>query len=271
MDEARRLPRNVEALTRIVRERDLTIKAQDVTLKAKDFEIEHLRLQVAGLRRLKFGQSSERFIGDAEQLTFLGEAKAPSPPAAVMEVADEPAPVPKQPIRAALPEHLPRETVQLPSPCGCPDCGGKLRKIGTVTSEILGIVPTQLKVKRVLRDKFSCATCDTVVAPELPARPIAGSYVGSSLLAFVVSSKFCYHMRYYRLAQMLTRLGYPIDRSVLTQWAKGGYEATRSLVSALGDYVLSAGKLHADDTPFKVLQPGSGSAKKGRLWAYVRD
>lgn len=265
MDEARRLPRNVTALTRIVRE-------QAVTIKAKDFEIEHLRLQVARLRRLKFGQSSERFIGDAEQLTFLGDAKAPSPPAAVMDVAkDEPVPAPKQPVRGTLPEHLPRETVQLPSPCGCPDCGGKLRKIGTVTSEILEIVPTQLKVKRVLRDKFSCAACDTVVAPVPPARPIAGSYVGSSLLAFVVSSKFCYHMPYYRLAQMLTRLGYPIDRSVLTQWAKGGYEATRLLVSALGDYVLSAGKLHADDTPFKVLQPGSGSTKKGRLWAYVRD
>lgn len=170
-----------------------------------------------------------------------------------------------------MPDHLPRETVQLSSPCGGPHCGGKLRKIGTVTNEILEIVPTQLKVKRHLQDKFSCAACDTVEAAEPPARPIAGSYVGSSLLAFTGSSKFCYHMPYYRLAQMLTRLGYPIDRSVLTQWSKAAYELSLPLIDALGKYVLSAGKLHADDTPFKVLAPGSGSTKKGRLWAYVRD
>jgi transposase len=58
---------------------------------------------------------------------------------------------------------------------------------------------------------------------------------------------------------------------VLTQWARGGYEITEPLIYALGEYVLSAGKLHADDTPFKVLAPNTGSTKKGRLWAYVRD
>jgi hypothetical protein len=78
-------------------------------------------------------------------------------------------------------------------------------------------------------------------------------------------------MPFYRLAQQLGRLGYPIDRSVLTQWARAGYETAEPLIDALGGYVLSAGKLHADDTPFKVLAPKTGSTKKGRLWAYVRD
>jgi hypothetical protein len=35
--------------------------------------------------------------------------------------------------------------------------------------------------------------------------------------------------------------------------------------------VLSAAKLHADDTPVPVLQPGRGTTKTGRLWTYVRD
>lgn len=30
-------------------------------------------------------------------------------------------------------------------------------------------------------------------------------------------------------------------------------------------------KLHADDTPVKVLAPGNGKTKTGRLWVYVRD
>ena len=32
-----------------------------------------------------------------------------------------------------------------------------------------------------------------------------------------------------------------------------------------------AGKLHTDDTPVTVLQPGRKSSKTGRLWTYVRD
>ena len=34
---------------------------------------------------------------------------------------------------------------------------------------------------------------------------------------------------------------------------------------------MSAQKLHADDTPVPVLEPGKGRTKLGRLWTYVRD
>jgi len=34
---------------------------------------------------------------------------------------------------------------------------------------------------------------------------------------------------------------------------------------------MAAGKLHADDTPVPVLDPGRGRTKTGRLWVYVRD
>ena len=46
---------------------------------------------------------------------------------------------------------------------------------------------------------------------------------------------------------------------------------TQPLVDALGRYVLGANKLHADDTPVPVLEPGRGVTKTGRLWTYVRD
>jgi hypothetical protein len=52
----------------------------------------------------------------------------------------EPTPKRKQPIRDALPEYLPREPKVHPPLCSCPDCGGVLRKIGDVTTEILEIV-----------------------------------------------------------------------------------------------------------------------------------
>ena len=43
------------------------------------------------------------------------------------------------------------------------------------------------------------------------------------------------------------------------------------LLAALGRYVLAAEKVHADDTPVTVLDPGAGKTKTGRLWVYVRD
>jgi hypothetical protein len=39
----------------------------------------------------------------------------------------------------------------------------------------------------------------------------------------------------------------------------------------LARYVMAGQKLHADDTPVPVLDPGRGRTKTGRLWTYVRD
>jgi hypothetical protein len=36
-------------------------------------------------------------------------------------------------------------------------------------------------------------------------------------------------------------------------------------------YVLSAGKLHTDDTPVPVLSPGRGTTRTARLWVYARN
>jgi transposase len=50
----------------------------------------------------------------------------------------------------------------------------------------------------------------------------------------------------------------------------GGVEAvTEPLLQALHKHVMSARKLHTDDTPVTVLQPGRRSSKTGRLWTYV--
>jgi hypothetical protein len=54
-------------------------------------------------------------------------------------------------------------------------------------------------------------------------------------------------------------------------WVARGDELIDPLLAALSRYVLAADKVHADDTPVKVLDPGAGKTKTGRLWVYVRD
>ena len=43
------------------------------------------------------------------------------------------------------------------------------------------------------------------------------------------------------------------------------------LFKRLEAYVLSAERLHGDDTTVPVLAPGNGKTRTGRIWCYVRD
>ena len=65
--------------------------------------------------------------------------------------------------------------------------------------------------------------------------------------------------------------GVVIDRSTMAGWVDNGDELLDPLVAALGRYALAGAKVHADDTPVAVLDPGRGRTKTGRLWVYVRD
>ena len=49
------------------------------------------------------------------------------------------------------------------------------------------------------------------------------------------------------------------------------HRLVRPLVDAVGSHVMSADRVHADDTTVPVLDPGLGHTKTGRLWCYVRD
>jgi hypothetical protein len=57
----------------------------------------------------------------------------------------------------------------------------------------------------------------------------------------------------------------------MVEWVGATYRLLDPLIEALARYVTAVGKLHADDTPVPVLDPGRGRTKTGRLWTYVRD
>jgi len=128
--------------------------------------VAHLKLLIAKLKHDRFGASSERSRKLIDQLELeLGElVAAASEDAAKVENAagkDQSASsvgtTPRrQPARAPLPEHLPRERVVIAAPSACPCCGGKLSKLGEDITETLEVVPRQWKVVQTVREKFSC-------------------------------------------------------------------------------------------------------------------
>lgn len=242
-------------------------------LRAAEALIESLKLQISRLQRARFGRSSEQLDVQIAQLELSLEELQASTAAtlAPQDLAGTPA---SKPIRKGLPEHLPREPHVHQPDCGtciCPECGGALRALGEDCSEMLEFVPEHWKVIKHVRPKYSCRKCQKVVQAQAPSRPIPYSYAGPGLLAHILVSKFCDHLPFYRQSEIYARDEVHIERSTLAQWGGAGCALLEPLTQALGHYVLSGYKLHADDSPIRVLAPGTGKTRIGRLWAYVRD
>jgi hypothetical protein len=134
------LPTDIDALHQIIMAqaaeadaREAELAAAKAGLLAKAPEIEKYKRQIAKLRRMQFGRSSEKIARTIEQLELRLEELEAETPAATGNVFGEPS-LPGEPSsssdrkkseRRALPAHLPcRDVVHEPS-CACPDCGGE--------------------------------------------------------------------------------------------------------------------------------------------------
>lgn len=71
-------------------------------------------------------------------------------------------------------------------------------------------------------------------------------------------------------SEISERAGVTLGRSLLSGWADACCQLLSPLDEAQQRYVLTDGKLHADDTPVPVLLPGNGKTKTDRLCTYVR-
>src|SRR5208283_3294169 len=114
----------------------LDVESLKALVLAKQTEIENLNLLVLKLKRMHFGQRSEKMNADIGQLELQLEdleanqaAAEPLPaPLAIVSVNEKAA---KKPARRPLPVELPREVETIaPKREACPDCGGKLRLLG---------------------------------------------------------------------------------------------------------------------------------------------
>src|SRR6202171_4729956 len=252
-----------------------TIFLQHAELISHKSQIEHLELLIARLRRIQFGRSSEKVERQIEQLELKLEELEANRAELAPELPAEPAVLDRSPAsrkRRSLPDHLPREVhTHFFSEESCSDCGGALKKLGEDISEMLEYLPASFKVIRHIRPRMCCAGCDRIVQAPAPSRPIDRGLAGPGLLAHVLTAKFCDHLPLYRQSEIYAREGVDLDRSTLAKWVGESSSLLAPLMEALRRYVLSADKLHGDDTPVPVLAPGTGKTKTGRLWTYVRD
>ena len=262
------LPDDAQALRAIV-------LAQAAALADQRALIERLRLQLARLRRLQFGRSSERLVAAADQLELaLEELETEAPASAPAEDLADAAVMPerRKPARRPLPDHLPREVVEHGAGAqACAACGGTLRRLGADVTEVLDYLPGRFRVLQHVRPKFSCRGCEAISQAPAPSLPIRRGRATAGLLAHVLVAKYADNLPLYRQSEIYARAGVELGRSTLADWVGQSAALLRPLLDALARHVLAGAVLHADDTPVLVLAPGLGRTSTGRLWAYLRD
>ncbi len=170
-----------------------------------------------------------------------------------------------------LPEATAAHTDAARLSCGCTLCGARLGQIGQGTSEQLEYVPGHFKVIRHVCPQFACVGCQSIFQAPAASCPITRGLPGPALMAQVMVAKYCDHSQLYWQGAGFARPGVEVPRGTLTGRVARGDELVEPLVEALARQVPAGHKLHADDTPVKVFDPGAGKTKTGRLWVYGRD
>lgn len=276
-DSPERLPEDIGALQAAL----LATRAELASVRAQQSDdhalIAHLKLQIEKLNRDRYGPRSERTARLLDQLELTLEELEAS--ATEDELAAEMAAAKttkvasftrKRPSRQPFPDHLPRERVLVPGPVTCGCCGGeRLSKLGEDITETLEVIPKSWKVIQHVREKFSCRDCEKISQAPAPFHVIARGWAGPSLLAMVLFEKFGQHQPLNRQVERYGKEGVPISLSTLADQIGGCTVALTPLFRRLEAQVLSAERLHGDDTTVPVL--AKGKTDTGRIWVYVRD
>ena len=278
----REMGQQIEQQARDIERRNDEIERKDREIAWRDARLEKINLELARLKRWKFGAKTEALT--AQQRALFAEtlvedeaslqaqlaelqAKLPQPPAA-------PKDAPRRPRRQALPEHLQRvEHHHEPAHTTCPNsgCGAPMQRVGEDVSEKLDIIPAQFFVHRHVYGKWACRCCQQLV--QEPAEPdvVDGGIPASGLVAHTLISRFADHLPYYRQEDINARSGVHTPRSSLAAWAGAGGAALQPLCAAHKHFVLSTAVLLADETLVPLLDPGRGKTKKAYVWAYARS
>jgi len=265
---------DIPLLKQRLAEQEALIHGLQEKLSNREREIDYLQAQLDKLRRMNFGSRSEKVSRRIAQMeTDLNRLQKESDTlTGRVDNQKVQRPLRQTRTRKLFPESLPRDEKRLlPAEVYCPDCGGVLSYLGEDTTEQLELMRSAFRVIRTVREKHACTQCDAIVQAPAPSRPIERGIAGPGLLARVLTSKYAEHTPLYRQSEIYGRQGVDLSRSLLSGWVDACCRLLSPLEEALQDYVLTDGKLHADDTPVQVLLPGNKKTKTGRLWTYVRD
>ena len=174
--------------------------------------------------------------------------------------------------RQKFSEDIEREEIIIEAPSVCPECKGEeFRKISDNVSEKLKYIPAKYIVTKYIRPRCVCKNCETVVQAEMPTVGVEKGNAEFGLLANILIQKYDDHLPLCRQSEILERAGIEISRSTMAGWVAYGAGLLSTIADEIRKCIFANSEIHGDDIPIKVLEPGLGKTRIGRIWTYVLD
>ena len=233
-----------------------------ILIRKQFHEISCLKNELSQLKRMIFGQKSEKLVtppAEQTRLEGLFESGVPEPGFAEEKekISYERRKRRKGHGRNAVPDDIYTEEIVLePSEEDkkCSSCGRAKKCIGHEETKILDYKPAVLFAKKYIRPKYVCEDCPDqgVTTALLPSRPIEKGIAGNGLLSYILVSKYIDHLPLYRLEQIFKRYAVHINRSTMVGWIGQVCNHLSGIYEALCVEVLGSTYLQSDETPLKV-------------------
>ncbi|WP_151705495.1 IS66 family transposase [Nitrincola alkalilacustris] len=247
------------------------LAAKDAVVQQRDQYIQILE-ELLRLKNIqKFAASSEK---SAHQIHLFDEPELEAEidllrdqlPEDVVE-ADAPKPARKCRQRG-FSDTLLRERIELT--LSDEEKAGASKVFFTKVKEELQFIPAQLKVLEYWQEKavFEQEGYERIIAAQRPVHPLGKCIATTSLLSYIITSKYADGLPLYRLEQMLRRLGHEVSRTNMAHWIIRLDEVFKPLINLMREVQNSSDYLQADETRIQVLKEDGKTAQSDK-WMWV--
>ena len=262
-------------------------RLSELEKKCSRLEAENTHLQaelarkdktIAGLQQRLFGSSSEKL--DPNQLQFkldellLGKSAPPADDDNEESATEKEKSKPAR-TRRTKAERFPKNLKILVDGVIIPEevlaNPDDWQEIGEEYHDEIDVTKGEMFWRRIIRKKF-VSKIDKAEAPVIAPAPlpsIPGTLLAPALAAQIITDKYQDHLPHYRQSQRFRRRhGADIGRQTLNAWTHATARHLDPIYQAIKAEILQSTDLEIDETPIDYQDPGHGSVREGRLWAY---
>jgi len=230
-----------------------------------------LQFQLNQLQKILFGSKRERVVPETadNQLNLFSEpdSEGQKEEDPTEEVTFTRKKKKKHPGRNVFPEHLPVEEEVIEPDEDTTD----MVHIGNEVSDTVEYTPASLYIHRIIRPKYAPKKGEgEIIIASLPSKPIDKGIAGSSLLAWLLVSKFVEHMPFYRMRQRFKReYDWAVSSSTINDWFVAVCTLLKPLYNRMREKIIESGYIQADESHIKVQDNKKNKAThRGYQWVY---
>ena len=263
---------DLQAQREQLREQDIALQTKDLAIGELTKERDEYKLACDKLMQQRFGNRSERYIDNPDQLRIdFGDTDEAADAALGLAdaVEDQKQTLPEHQRRKGrkkrderLPEGLDRyevtaEVSEEEKTCETHGERTLLPEEMWDKTETLEFERPQLKVRVTKYPKYACSGqpgCG-IGSPERPTGIVEGNKYDTSIAAEIITGKFSYHLPIYRQQDYFAGSGWTPGRSTLLNILTGGFFVIEPLLDYFKDTLQRDSVIGCDDTGVTLLYP----------------